>query len=145
MAPVANMNFRAYGGIRWERGIEPDVSVWANTIQNWRYPMGRNKQALPGKFAAFYADRDPNSHIWSCINDADWCRPLVSRDWIFLWWLKAQQMWAFLALVYNNEDHNLKERKIKRDWKYSAGPGFLIHYLKKRPLPYWMRKKESLP
>ncbi|MFM9874388.1 MAG: hypothetical protein ACKVQS_13100, partial [Fimbriimonadaceae bacterium] len=45
-------------------------------------------------------------------------------------------------LVYNNEDHNLIQRKNRKDLSVRLGQ-FFDHYLKGAPMPVWM--SEGIP
>jgi dipeptidyl aminopeptidase/acylaminoacyl peptidase len=42
-------------------------------------------------------------------------------------------------VVYNGEDHNLVERKNRKDWSIRLSQ-FFDHYLKDAPMPIWMSK-----
>ena len=133
-APVSNMT-SAYGGIRWESGI-------ARTGQ---YEEG---QSRIGKdlWSGFdlYVENSPLFHIPNIStpvlimhNDADGAVP---------WWQGIEfynglrrcgkQAWM---LQYNDEAHNLRERRNRKDLSIRLSQ-FFDHFLKGAPMPVWMSK-----
>ena len=133
-APVSNMT-SAYGGIRWESGI-------ARTGQ---YEEG---QSRIGKdlWSGFdlYVENSPLFHVPNVTtpvlimhNDADGAVP---------WWqgiefyngLRRMGKQAWL-LQYNDEAHNLRERRNRKDLSIRLSQ-FFDHFLKGAPMPVWMSK-----
>ena len=133
-APVSNMT-SAYGGIRWESGI-------ARTGQ---YEEG---QSRIGKdlWSGFdlYVENSPLFHVPNVTtpvlimhNDADGAVP---------WWQgiefynglrrRGKQAWL---LQYNDEAHNLRERRNRKDLSIRLSQ-FFDHFLKGAPMPVWMSK-----
>ncbi|MBS7565244.1 S9 family peptidase [Mucilaginibacter sp. Bleaf8] len=133
-APVANMT-SAYGGIRWESGITREGqyehgqsrigdNLWDNTnlyIQNsplFQFPKVQTPVVIMS-------------------NDADGAVP----------WYQGIEMFTALRrlgkpvwlLQYNDEAHNLVQRKNRKDISIREAQ-FFDHYLKGAPMPVWMAK-----
>ncbi|WP_163378804.1 prolyl oligopeptidase family serine peptidase [Cyclobacterium sp. SYSU L10401] len=136
-APVANMT-SAYGGIRWGTGMsrmfqyEQTQSRIGGTL--WEKPMHYLENS-----PLFYADRIQTPTL-IMHNDADGAVPWYQGIEFFMG-LKRNDVPSWL-LVYNNEDHNLKERKNKKDLSIRLAQ-FFDHYLKEAPAPLWM--EEGIP
>ena len=133
-APVSNMT-SAYGGIRWESGI-------ARTGQ---YEEGQSRigEDLWRGFD-LYVENSPlffvpnvTTPVLIMHNDADGAVP---------WWQGIEffnglrrcgkQAWL---LQYNDEAHNLRERRNRKDLSIRLEQ-FFDHYLKGKPMPVWMSK-----
>ena len=133
-APVSNMT-SAYGGIRWESGI-------ARTGQ---YEEGQSRigKTLWDGFD-LYVENSPLFHVPNVKtpvlimhNDADGAVP---------WWQGIEfynglrrcgkQAWM---LQYNDEAHNLRERRNRKDLSIRLSQ-FFDHFLKGAPMPVWMSK-----
>jgi len=133
-APVSNMT-SAYGGIRWESGI-------ARTGQ---YEEGQSRigKDLWDGFD-LYVENSPLFHVPNVTtpvlimhNDADGAVP---------WWQGIEfynglrrlgkQAWM---LQYNDEAHNLRERRNRKDLSIRLSQ-FFDHFLKGAPMPVWMSK-----
>ena len=133
-APVSNMT-SAYGGIRWESGI-------ARTGQ---YEEGQSRigDDLWHGFD-LYVENSPLFHVPNVTtpvlimhNDADGAVP---------WWQGIEfynglrrcgkQAWL---LQYNDEAHNLRERRNRKDLSIRLSQ-FFDHFLKGAPMPVWMSK-----
>ena len=133
-APVSNMT-SAYGGIRWESGI-------ARTGQ---YEEGQSRigKDLWNGFD-LYVENSPLFHVPNVTtpvlimhNDADGAVP---------WWQGIElynglrrcgkQAWM---LQYNDEAHNLRERRNRKDLSIRLSQ-FFDHFLKGAPMPVWMSK-----
>ena len=133
-APVSNMT-SAYGGIRWESGV-------ARTAQ---YEQG---QSRIGKdlWEGFdlYVENSPlffvpkvTTPVLIMHNDNDGAVP---------WWQGIEffnalrrcgkQAWM---LQYNDEAHNLKERRNRKDLSVRLQQ-FFDHFLKGAPMPVWMSR-----
>lgn len=133
-APVSDM-VSAYGGIRWGEGIlrsmqyEKGQSRIGGSL--WEKPL-RYIENSP----IFYADK-VNTPLLMMNNDKDGAVP----------WYQGIEYFAALRrlnkpawlVVYNGEDHNLVERKNRKDWTQRMQQ-FFDHYLKGAPMPVWMEK-----
>ena len=136
-APVSNM-FSAYGGIRWGSGL----------VRQMQYEHGQSRidgtpwnsfQRYMENSPIFYADK-VQTPLLIMHNDKDGSVP---------WWQSIEYFTALRRLdkpvwmaVYNNEDHNLIQRKNRKDWSIRMQQ-FFDHYLKGAPQPVWM--KEGVP
>ncbi len=131
-APVSNM-FSAYNGIRWGSGLtrqfqyEKTQSRIGGTM--WENPM-RYFENSP----VFHADKI-KTPLLMMHNDKDGSVP---------WWQGIEMFNAMRRLdkpawmcVYNEEDHNLIQRKNRKDWSVRMQQ-FFDHYLKGAPMPKWM-------
>ncbi len=133
-APVSNMT-SAYGGIRWESGV-------ARTFQ---YEQGQSRigDDLWDGFD-LYVENSPlffvpnvTTPVLIMHNDADGAVP---------WWqgieffngLRRLGKQAWL-LQYNDEAHNLRERRNRKDLSIRLSQ-FFDHFLKGAPMPVWMSK-----
>ena len=133
-APVSNMT-SAYGGIRWESGI-------ARTGQYEEGQSRIGKNLWEG--FDLYVENSPLFHVPNVTtpvlimhNDADGAVP---------WWQGIEfynglrrlgkQAWM---LEYNDEAHNLRERRNRKDLSIRLSQ-FFDHFLKGAPMPIWMSK-----
>ena len=133
-APVSNMT-SAYGGIRWESGIA--------RIGQYEHGQSRIGKTLWDGLD-LYVENSPlffvpnvNTPVLIMSNDADGAVP---------WWQGIEffnglrrcgkQAWM---LQYNDEAHNLKERRNKKDLSIRLAQ-FFDHFLKGAPAPVWMTK-----
>lgn len=136
-APVVNMT-SAYGGIRWGTGMsrmfqyEQTQSRIGGTL--WDKPSHYIENS-----PLFYADR-VQTPVLIMHNDADGAVPWYQGIEMFMS-LKRLNSPAWL-LVYNDEDHNLVQRKNRKDLSVRLSQ-FFDHYLKDAPAPLWMT--EGLP
>lgn len=133
-APVSNMT-SAYGGIRWESGV----------TRQFQYEQ---QQSRIGKnlWEGFdlYIENSPiffvpnvTTPVLIMHNDADGAVP---------WWQGIEfftslrrcgkQAWM---LQYNNEAHNLSERRNAKDLSIRLEQ-FFNHFLKGAPMPVWMKR-----
>ena len=136
-APVSNMT-SAYGGIRWESGR-------ARTGQ-YEHGQSRIGKDLWEGFD-LYVENSPlffvpnvTTPVLIMHNDADGAVP---------WWQGIEffnalrrcgkQAWM---LQYNDEAHNLKERRNRKDLSIRLAQ-FFDHFLKGAPAPVWMT--EGIP
>jgi dipeptidyl aminopeptidase/acylaminoacyl peptidase len=131
-APVSNM-FSAYGGIRWGSGL----------VRQMQYEHGQSRidgtpwnsfQRYYENSPVFFADK-VKTPLLIMHNDKDGAVP---------WWQSIEYFTALRRLdkpvwmaVYNNEDHNLVQRKNRKDWSIRMQQ-FFDHYLKGAPQPEWM-------
>jgi dienelactone hydrolase len=134
-APVSNMT-SAYGGIRWESGIS----------RSWQY---EHEQSRIGKSMwekgaldlyienspVFFADK-VETPLLIMHNDNDgavpWYQGIEYYDALRR---LDKKVWL---LEYNNEQHNLSERRNSKDLSVRLQQ-FFDHYLKGAPIPAWMK------
>lgn len=133
-APVGNMT-SAYGGIRWESG-----AVRAMQYEHGQSRIGKSLWDEGG--LDLYIENSPIFHTQNVTtptlimhNDADGAVP---------WWQGIEFFMALRRfhhpawlLQYNNEAHNLMERKNRKDLSIRLQQ-FFDHYLKGDPMPAWM-------
>jgi dipeptidyl aminopeptidase/acylaminoacyl peptidase len=131
-APVSNM-FSAYGGIRWGSGLvrefqyEKTQSRIDGTI--WEKPL-RFLENSP----IFFVDK-VKTPLMIMSNDKDGSVPWYQGIEMFTAMRRLQKpCWL---LVYNGEDHNLVQRKNRKDFTIRLSQ-FFDHYLKGDPMPVWM-------
>ena len=138
-APVGNMT-SAYGGIRWESG-------------NSRIGQYEHGQSRVGKTLwedgglDLYIENSPVFHapnvttpVLIMHNDADGAVPWYQGIEFFMS-LRRLGKPAWL-LEYNNEQHNLSERRNSKDLSIRLSQ-FFDHYLLGAPEPVWM--KDGIP
>ncbi|MHA7129360.1 S9 family peptidase [Algoriphagus namhaensis] len=136
-APVVNMT-SAYGGIRWGTGMsrmfqyEQTQSRIGGTL--WDKPLYYLENS-----PLFYMDR-VSTPVLIMHNDEDGAVPWYQGIEMFMA-LKRLNQPAWL-LQYNGEDHNLRQRKNRKDLSIRLSQ-FFDHYLKGAPAPLWMT--EGLP
>ena len=133
-APVSNMT-SAYGGIRWESGSSRQAQY-----EHGQSRIGRNLWEAPELYIAnsplFKADR-VETPVLIMHNDADGAVPWYQGIEYFMA-LRRLGKPAWL-LQYNNEAHNLVERRNRIDLTIRLQQ-FFDHYLKGAPAPAWMTK-----
>jgi dipeptidyl aminopeptidase/acylaminoacyl peptidase len=133
-APVSNMT-SAYGGIRWGTGLsrqfqyEKTQSRIGGTL--WEKPM----QFIENS-PLFFADR-VETPLLIMHNDQDGAVPWYQGIEYFMALRRLNKpVWM---LVYNGEDHNLVQRKNRKDLSVRMSQYF-DYYLKGKPMPIWMKK-----
>lgn len=136
-APVSNMT-SAFGGIRWESG---DSRQGQYELGQSR--IGRNLWEAPELYIAnspvFHADR-VHTPLLIMHNDNDGAVPWYQGIEMFMALRRLHKpVWM---LQYNDEAHNLKERRNRKDITVRLQQ-FFDHYLKGEPMPRWM--KEGVP
>jgi dipeptidyl aminopeptidase/acylaminoacyl peptidase len=132
-APVTNM-FSAYGGIRWGSGL----------VRQFQYERGQSRIGYsPWEKPLRYLENSPQffldkvqTPLLIMANDKDGAVPWYQGIELFTG-LRRLQKPSWL-LVYNNEDHNLVERKNRKDLSIRKQQ-FFDHYLKDAPMPVWMK------
>ncbi len=136
-APVSNMT-SAYGGIRWGTGLnrqfqyEKQQSRIGATL--WQRPDLYLKNS-----PLFNADK-VNTPLLIMHNDADGAVPWYQGIEYFTALRRlGKKVWL---LEYNGEDHNLVERKNRKDLSVRLGQ-FFDHYLKDAKPANWI--KNGLP
>lgn len=133
-APVANMT-SAFGGIRWGSGDSRQAQYEMGQSR-----IGRNLWEAPQLYIAnspvFYADR-VKTPLLIMHNDNDGAVPWYQGIELFMALRRLQKpVWM---LQYNDEQHNLKERRNCKDITIRLQQ-FFDHYLKGTPMPRWMRE-----
>ncbi|MDT3401558.1 alpha/beta hydrolase family protein [Mucilaginibacter terrae] len=133
-APVANMT-SAYGGIRWESGVNRQFQY-----EKTQSRIGATLWEKP----ELYIENSPLFHfpkvhtpVVVMANDADGAVP----------WYQGIEMFTALRrlgkpvwmLQYNDEAHNLVQRKNRKDITIREAQ-FFDHFLKGKPMPVWMDK-----
>lgn len=132
-APVSNMT-SAYGGIRWGTGITRQA----------QYEQGQSRigQNLWEAFDLYY-ENSPlffapkvETPLLIMHNDKDGAVPWYQGIEYFVGLRRlGKVVWM---LQYNNEQHNLAERRNSRDLSIRLSQ-FFDHYLKGAPMPSWMK------
>ncbi len=136
-APVVNMT-SAYGGIRWGTGMsrmfqyEQTQSRIGGTL--WQKPLYYIENS-----PLFFMDRI-ETPVLIMHNDEDGSVPWYQGIEMFMA-MKRLNKPAWL-LQYNGEDHNLVNRRNRKDLSIRLSQ-FFDHYLKGAPAPLWMT--EGLP
>jgi len=136
-APVANMT-SAYGGIRWGSGY----------VRQHQYEYGQSRigKNLWDGFD-LYIENSPLFHIQNVTtpllimhNDKDGAVPWYQGIEYFTALRRlGKPVWM---LQYNDEDHNLTERRNRMDLSIRLAQ-FFDHFLKGAPAPVWI--KEGVP
>ncbi|MBR0111602.1 MAG: prolyl oligopeptidase family serine peptidase [Bacteroidales bacterium] len=134
-APVGNMT-SAYGGIRWESGM-----VRAMQYEHGQSRIGASLWDEGG--LDLYIENSPVFHTQNVTtpvlimhNDADGAVPWYQGIEFFMA-LRRFHHPAWL-LEYNDEAHNLVERRNTKDLSVRLQQ-FFDHYLKGAPMPAWMK------
>ncbi|MBE9666275.1 S9 family peptidase [Mucilaginibacter boryungensis] len=133
-APVANMT-SAYGGIRWESGV--------NRQFQYEKTQSRIGATLWDK-SELYIENSPLFHLpkvqtplMIMSNDADGAVPWYQGIELFTAMRRLNKpVWL---LQYNDEAHNLVQRKNRKDISIREQQ-FFDHFLKGTPMPVWMDK-----
>ncbi|MGN1215089.1 MAG: alpha/beta hydrolase family protein, partial [Candidatus Cryptobacteroides sp.] len=134
-APVGNMT-SAYGGIRWESGN--------SRITQYEFGQSRIGKSLWDEGGLeLYIENSPvffapnvNTPVLIMHNDKDGAVPWYQGIEFFMA-LRRLSKPAWL-LEYNNEAHNLSERRNSKDLSIRLQQ-FFDHYLKGAPMPAWMK------
>jgi dienelactone hydrolase len=133
-APVSNMT-SAYGGIRWESGVsrmfqyEHDQSRIGGTL--WE------KLDLYIENSPLFAADRVTTPLLIMSNDEDGAVPWYQGIELFTALRRLDKpVWM---LTYNNEAHNLVQRKNRKDLSVRLMQ-FFDHYLKDAPAPVWMTR-----
>ncbi|MDR2953993.1 MAG: prolyl oligopeptidase family serine peptidase [Prevotella sp.] len=132
-ALVSNM-FSAYGGIRWESGMS----------RQYQYEQGQSRLgATMWEASDIYIENSPiffadkvETPLLIMHNDKDGAVPWYQGIEYFMALRRlSRPVWM---LQYNNEAHNLKERRNRKDLSIRLQQ-FFDHYLKGDPMPVWMK------
>ncbi len=131
-APVSDM-VSAYGGIRWESGVSRE-----GQYEHGQSRIGGSLWENPLRFIEnspiFFADKI-KTPLLIMSNDKDGAVPWYQGIEYFSA-LRRLNKPAWLV-VYNEEAHNLVQRKNRKDWSIRMQQ-FFDHYLKGAPMPVWM-------
>ena len=133
-APVSNMT-SAYGGIRWESGMSRQFQY-----EQTQSRIGRDLWSgmeLYLENSPLFRLPDVETPVLIMHNDNDGAVPWYQGVELFMG-LRRLGKPAWL-LEYNNEAHNLKERRNRKDLTIRLQQ-FFDHYLKGAPAPAWMTK-----
>ncbi|MBP1617158.1 MAG: hypothetical protein H6Q14_985 [Bacteroidetes bacterium] len=132
-APVSNMT-SAYGGIRWGTGMSRQFQY-----EHTQSRIGRTLWEAPELYVSnsplFKADK-VETPLLIMHNDADGAVPWYQGIEYFMALRRlGKKAWM---LQYNNEDHNLTERRNMKDLSMRLQQ-FFDYYLKSGPMPAWMK------
>jgi dipeptidyl aminopeptidase/acylaminoacyl peptidase len=133
-APVANMT-SAYGGIRWESGMSRQFQ-YEHTQSRIGGTLWEKRQNYIDNSPVFQVDK-VQTPLLIMHNDADGAVP----------WYQGIEMFTALRrlgkpvwlLQYNNEAHNLVERRNRKDLSVRMQQ-FFDYYMKGDKIPVWMEK-----
>ncbi|MDH6307345.1 dipeptidyl aminopeptidase/acylaminoacyl peptidase [Dysgonomonas sp. PFB1-18] len=132
-APVSNM-FSAYGGIRWDTGMSRQFQ-YEQTQSRIGATMWEAPELYKENSPVFFADK-VQTPLLIMHNDKDGAVPWYQGIEYFMALRRlGKPVWM---LQYNNEAHNLKERKNTKDLSIRLQQ-FFDHYLKGAPEPVWMK------
>ena len=132
-APVSNMT-SAYGGIRWESGMSRQFQY-----EQTQSRIGKdlwNGLELYMENSPLFRLPNVQTPVLIMHNDNDGAVPWYQGIEMFMG-LRRLGKPAWL-LEYNNEAHNLRERRNRKDLTIRLQQ-FFDHYLKGAPEPAWMR------
>jgi dipeptidyl aminopeptidase/acylaminoacyl peptidase len=136
-APVSNM-FSAYGGIRWGAGISRQFQYERSQTRLGATPWQR-PDLYTKNSPLFKADKI-TTPVLLMHNDKDGAVPWYQSIEFFTALRRLdKKVWL---LQYNDEDHNLVERRNRKDLSVRLSQ-FFDHYLKGAPMPVWM--KDGVP
>jgi dipeptidyl aminopeptidase/acylaminoacyl peptidase len=132
-APVSNMT-SAYGGIRWGSGVSREFQ-YERTQSRLGKTLWDDRDVYIENSPLFYAD-EVETPLLMMHNDEDGAVPWYQSIEYFMALRRlSKPVWL---LVYNGEDHNLKERHNRKDLSIRMAQ-FFDYYLKDAPMPEWMR------
>lgn len=132
-APVSNM-FSAYGGIRWETGRSRQYQ-YEQTQSRIGATMWEAPELYKENSPVFFADK-VKTPLLIMHNDKDGAVPWYQGIEYFMALRRLHKpVWL---LQYNNEAHNLKERRNSKDLSIRLQQ-FFDHYLKGEAAPVWMK------
>lgn len=136
-APVSNMT-SAYGGIRWGSGMNRQFQ-YERTQSRIGATLWERQDLYLKNSPLFYADK-VTTPLVIMHNDADGAVPWYQGIEYFTALRRlGKKVWL---LEYNGEDHNLVERKNRKDLSIRLGQ-FFDYYLKDGKPAKWI--KEGLP
>ncbi|MGB4936309.1 MAG: prolyl oligopeptidase family serine peptidase [Ferruginibacter sp.] len=136
-APVSNMT-SAYGGIRWGSGMNRQFQ-YEHTQSRIGATLWERQDLYIKNSPLFSADK-VNTPLVIMHNDADGAVPWYQGIEYFTALRRlGKKVWM---LQYNGEDHNLVERKNRKDLSIRLGQ-FFDYYLKDKKPAKWI--KDGLP
>ena len=133
-APVSDM-FSAYGGIRYGSGL----------VRQFQYERQQSRiGGTPWDSTLLYLENSPLFHLpkvktplMIMSNDKDGAVPHTQGIELFTGLRRlGKPAWM---VVYNEEDHNLVQRRNRKDLSIRLSQ-FFDHFLKGAPMPTWMEK-----
>lgn len=133
-APVSNMT-SAYGGIRWSSGRSRQFQ-YEQTQSRIGVAMLDSLQLYIDNSPIFFADK-VETPLLLMHNDKDGAVPWYQGIEYFMM-LRRLDKPAWM-LQYNNEEHNLTQRRNSKDLSIRLQQ-FFDHYLKGDPAPVWMTR-----
>ncbi len=133
-APVANMT-SAYGGIRWGSGINRQFQ-YEKTQSRLGATLWQRQDLYIKNSPLFFVNKI-KTPVLIMANDQDGSVPWYQGIEFFTA-LKRLGKPSWL-LQYNGEDHNLVERRNRKDLSIRLSQ-FFDHYLKGAKAPYWMTR-----
>ena len=132
-APVSNM-FSAYGGIRWGAGISRQF-IYEKSQTRLGFTPWQRPDIYIKNSPLFKADK-VTTPLLLMHNDKDGSVPWYQSIELFTALRRLdKKVWL---LQYNDEDHNLVERRNRKDLSIRLSQ-FFDHYLKGAPMPVWMK------
>jgi dipeptidyl aminopeptidase/acylaminoacyl peptidase len=131
-APVANMT-SAYGGIRWGSGMSRQFQ-YERTQSRLGATLWERPDLYIKNSPLFKADK-VNTPLLLMHNDQDGAVPWYqSIEYFTALRRLGKKVWL---LQYNGEDHNLVERRNRKDLGIRLAQ-FFDHFLKGKPAPQWI-------
>ena len=131
-APVSNMT-SAYGGVRWASGMSRMFQY-----EKTQSRLGATLWERPDLYienSPLFKVPEIETPLFIMHNDADGAVPWYQGIEFYMS-LRRLQKPAWMV-VYNDEAHNLRKRKNRKDLSVRMGQ-FFDHYLKGKPMPEWM-------
>jgi dipeptidyl aminopeptidase/acylaminoacyl peptidase len=123
----------AYGGIRWQTGINRQFQ-YERSQSRIGYTLWQRPDLYIKNSPLFRADK-VNTPLLITHNDADGSVPWYQGIEYFTALRRlGKKVWM---LQYNGEDHNLVERRNRKDLSVRLGQYF-DHFLKGAPAPKWL-------
>ena len=136
-APVSNMT-SAYGGIRWESGSSRQIQ-YERGQSRLGTTLTESLQTYIDNSPLFFVDK-VNTPLLIMHNDNDGAVPWYQGIELFMALRRLEKpVWM---LQYNKEEHNLMERRNRKDLSIRMLQ-FFDHYLKGEPAPVWL--SDGLP
>jgi len=131
-APVGDM-FSAYGGIRYGSGLVREMQYEHGQSRIGGTPWDSTLRYIENS-PVFFADK-VQTPLMIMSNDKDGAVPHTQGIELFTALRRLQKpCWM---VVYNGEDHNIVERKNRKDLSVRLSQ-FFDHFLKGAPMPEWM-------
>ncbi len=133
-APVGDM-FSAYGGIRYGSGLVREMQYEHEQSRIGGTPWDSTLKYIENS-PVFFVDK-VQTPLMIMSNDKDGAVPHTQGIELFTALRRlGKPSWM---VVYNGEDHNIVERKNRKDFTIRLSQ-FFDHFLKGAPMPVWMSK-----